>query len=85
MLWALLRLSVRRRVPQLRYRRVDYIWSGLTRSDGAGTGSRARPEIKGDRAPWLIAQALYPALLPGNMRSTDGPGKSPGRPPDRDF
>src|SRR6266568_87380 len=53
MLWAPLRLSVRDAGPQLRYGRFARglrgpFRSGLTRLDGAGTGSRARPESECD-------------------------------------
>src|SRR6266568_2820112 len=53
MLWAPLRLSVRDTGPQLRYGRFARglrgpFRSGLTRLDGAGTGSRARPESECD-------------------------------------
>ena len=84
MLWALLRLSVRDAGPQLRYRRFHLVCrvrgtlravlprssrSGLTRSDGAGTGSRARPESECDLPPCLRSHpGLYPALISRNMR-----------------
>jgi hypothetical protein len=43
--------------------------SGLTRADGAGTGSRARPESECDLPPCLkTALGLYPALISRNTR-----------------
>src|SRR5580700_7115969 len=59
MLWALIRLSVRDAGSQLRYRRPPRRRSGLTRSDGAGTGSRARPEPGCDLTPFQDSQWAY--------------------------
>src|SRR5579859_4360700 len=98
MLWALLRLSVRDAGPQLRYRPVRQgssgpFRSGLTRSDGAGTGSRARPESECDlphelRSQGAYTQQLYPETYNPTTscdtrdlacrRKANGPGKIPG-------
>src|SRR5579859_4071277 len=98
MLWALLRLSVRDAGPQLRYcpvrrRPSGAFRAGLTRSDGAGTGSRARPESECDlphepRSQGAYTQQLYPETYDPITscdrrdlacgRTANGPGNIPG-------
>src|SRR5580693_125991 len=80
MLWALIRLSVRDAGSQLRYRRPPRRRSGLTRSDGAGTGSRARPEPGCDLTPFQDRNGRIPSANPRKPGSGKryGPGLGPG-------
>ncbi len=63
--------------------------SGLTRSDGAGTGSRARPESESDlphdsRSHWRYTQHLYPetctTLAPRDTAGSPAPAGKDERP-----
>src|SRR6185437_16091452 len=81
------------RPPGQRFRPRSFR-SGLTRSDGAGTGSRARPESESDlphdsRSHWRYTQHLYPetcttlaprgtAGSPAPAGKDERPGEDPG-------